>query len=83
MEGAGQGWFWVYYGKRKQELLSGGAKATSSREKVLKHTITSHSEATIGLSGTKWSGKRHTQGLVTHSVQMSGIVLTHNTAKKK
>lgn len=61
MEGAVQGWIWVCNKKKEARTSQWGAKATSSLEKVLTLTITSHSAATIGLSGTQWSGKAHTE----------------------
>jgi len=50
MEGAVQGW--IYAIKKEARTSQWGAKATSSLGKVLKLTITSHSAATIGLSGS-------------------------------
>jgi len=50
MEGAVQGW--IYAIKKEARTSQWGVKATSSLGKVLKLTITSHSAATIGLSGS-------------------------------
>lgn len=66
MEGAGCGWVWAFYGKRKRKLLSGEAEATSCFEKVLKLTIASHGAAAIELSGTQWSGEREARRAQLH-----------------